>query len=69
MAEIIARESSAFHSYLLWLTDLLMVLNIKMADPDNRTTIQPIISQVLDHQRWAQALLSDSVVLPTTNTM
>ena len=46
-----------------------MVLNDKMADPNNRSPIQPIIAQVLDHQRLIQALLSDSLALFFTNTM
>ena len=43
-------ESWALHSHVLWLTDLLMALNKKMEDPSTRSTIQPIISQVLEHQ-------------------
>ena len=67
VTEIFARELSVLHSHLLWLTDLLVVNN-KMADLDNRSTIEPIIAQVLDHQRWVQALLSVSLALLTTNT-
>ena len=51
VAETFTKESSALHSHLLWLTDLLMTLNHKMADLSTRPTIQPIISQVLEHQR------------------
>ena len=64
VAETFARESSALHSHLLGLTDLLMALNSKMEDPSTRPTIQPIISQVLEHHyltgTWEQALLSNS---------
>ena len=69
VAEIFARESSALHSHLLWLTDLLVVLNDKMANPHNRATIHPIVAQVLEHQKWVQVLLSDSLTLLSTNTM
>ena len=66
VSESFARESSALHSHLLWLTDLLVVLNERMVDPQNVPTIQPIISQVLEHQRRVQALLSDSLAISTT---
>ena len=59
-AEAFGRESSALDSHLLWLRDLLVVLNDRLADPRNVPTIQPMIAQVLEHQRWVQALLSDS---------
>ena len=49
--------------------DLLVVLNKRMVDPQNIPTIQPIKSQVLEHQRWVQALLSDSLAISTTNAM
>ena len=69
VAEAFARESSALHSHLLRLTDFLMALNRKMEDPNTRKTIHPIILQVLEHQRWVQALLSVSLVLLTTKAM
>ena len=46
-----------------------MALNNKVEDPTTKLTIQPIISQVLEHLRWIQALLLDSLALLTTNTM
>ena len=52
VAEAFARESSALLNHLLWLTDLLVVLNERLVDPQNIPTIPPIISQVLEHQRW-----------------
>ena len=71
VAEAFGRESSALHSHLLWLTDLLVVLNDRMVDPQNIPTIQPMIAQVLEHQRWVQALalLSDSLAISTMNAM
>ena len=69
VAEAFGRESSALHSHLLWLTNLLVVLNDRLADPRNVPTIQPMIAQVLEHQRWVQALLSDSLAISTTNAM
>ena len=66
VAEAFRQESSALHSHLLWLTDLLVVLDDQMADPQNIPTIQPMIAQVLEHQRWVQALLSDSLAISTT---
>ena len=69
VAETFARESSALDRHLLWLTDLLLALNSKIEDPSTWPIIQPFISQVLEHQRWLQALLSDSLIILTTNTM
>ena len=59
VAETFARESSVLHIHLLWLTDLLMAFNRKMEDPNTRATIQPIVTQVLEPQKWVQALMSD----------
>ena len=67
--EAFGHESSALHSQLLWLTDLLVVLNNRLADPRNVPTVQPMITHVLEHQRWVQALLSDSLAVSTTNSM
>ena len=64
VAETFARESSALHSQLLWLTDPLVALNNKMEDARSRPTIQPSISQV-----WVQDLLLDSLAFLTVNTM
>ena len=61
VAETFAKESSALHSHLLWLMDLLMALNRKMKDPSTRAPSQPIVSQVLGHQKWVQALMPDSL--------
>ena len=69
VAEAFGRESSTLHSHLLWLTDLLVVPNDRLVDSRNVPTIQPMIAQVLEHQRWVQALLSDSLAISTTNAV
>ena len=68
VAETFSRESSALHIHLLWLTDLLVALNNKMEDPFTRRTIQPIVDLVLEHQRWVQALMSDSLATDSLAT-
>ena len=69
VVETSARESSTLNSHLVRLMDLLMAPIDKMEDLSSMPTIQIIISQVLEHQRWVQTLLSDSVALLSTNTM
>ena len=39
VAEAFRRESSASHSHMLWLTDLLVVLNDRLVDPRTIPTI------------------------------
>ena len=51
IAKSLARESSAPQSHLLWLTDLLVALNNRMEAPNSRATIQPIVAEVLQHQK------------------
>ena len=59
---------SLLHKHLLWLTDLLVVLTNKMVDP-KQVHHSAFHLPGPDHQRWVQALLSDSLALLTTNTM
>ena len=62
--ESLSRESTALHSHLLWLSDLLMVLTHRLEDPSAVTVIQPILVKVLEHQKWVQALLTDNQLYP-----
>ena len=65
MAETFARDSLALHSHLLWLMDL----HSEIEDPSSRPTIQPFISQIVEHQSLVQALVSDFLALLRTNSM
>ena len=47
------RESTALQSHLLWLSDLLMALTRKLEQPSCRPTNQPILTKVLEHQKWS----------------
>ena len=64
-----SREATALQSHLLWLTDLLMALTLRLDQPNAAATTQPIITRVLEHQKWVQALLTDSLVTLATNSI
>ena len=44
-----------------------MLLAQRLEQPNAAVTIQPILSKVLDHQKWVQALLTDDITTMATN--
>ena len=69
VTEALCREAAALQSHLLWITDLLMLLAQKLEQPGAAATVQPILSKVLDHQKWIQALLTDDFTKMATNAI
>lgn len=69
VAESLIRESMALQSHLLWVTDLLTALAKRLVQPYSRDTIQPILVKVLEHQKWVQALLTDSLTTLALNAI
>ena len=47
ITESLTRESTALHSHLLWLTDLLLALTKRLEQPSAVPVVQPIIVKVL----------------------
>ena len=62
VAESLSRQATALQSHLLWPADLLVALTQKLDQPNHAPTIQPIMTRVLQHQKWVQALLTDSLM-------
>ena len=61
----LSRESTALHSHLLWLTNLLLVLSKRLEQPSAVPVIQPIIVKVLQHQKWVLKALTKHCVNKT----
>ena len=68
VAESMSREATALQSHLLWLTDLLVALTQRQDQPSAAATMQPIMTRVLEHLKWVQALLTDSLMTLATNS-
>ena len=56
-------------SHLLGLTDILVALSNRMEVPNSRAIIQPIVAEVLEHQKWVLALLSNALAFLATNAI
>ena len=69
LVEALSREATVLQSHLLWLTDLLVSLTQQMDQPTAFSTIQPIMTKVLEHQKWVQALLTDTLTTLATNSI
>ena len=69
VAESLSREAMALQSHLLWLTDLLEALTRQLDQPNAVATIQLIMTRVLEHQKWVQALLTDTLTTLATNSI
>ena len=69
ITEALSREAAALQSHLLWVIDLLMVLAQRLDKPNASVTIQPILTKVLEHQKWVQALLTGDLTTMATNAI
>ena len=69
ITESLTHESSALPSHLLWLTDLLLALTKRLEHSNTVLAIQPILTKVLQHQKWVQALLTDSLTNFASNAV
>ena len=62
-------ESTVLHSHLLWLTYLLLALTKRLEQPSTVPVVQPILIKVFQHQKWVQALLTDSLTTLASNAI
>ena len=46
-----------------------MLLAQRLEQPNAAVTIQPILSKVMDHQKWVQALLTDGITTMATDAI
>ena len=69
IAVSLTHESTACHSHLMWLTDLLLVLTKRLEQPNAVIAIQPMLTKILQHQKWVQVLLTNSLTILASNAI
>ena len=69
VAESLSREAMVLQSHLLWLMELLEALTRWLDQPNAVAMIQPIMTRVLEHMKWVQALLTDTLTTLATNSI
>ena len=68
-SESLTCESTALYNHLLWFTHLLLALTKTLEQPSVVLAIQPILTNVLQHQKWVQALLTMSLRTLASNAI